>query len=249
MKNTHVSLVRLLSVFVFILSGCSTYPRFENISVDSPQSALIRLTERSRSLKIFKAETDFFLTTSKGRYRLSGNVLYSLQNGWQVEIFGPLSIKLAVIKSINDGFQISLPQNGTIMNAKENEPIDIPEVEASFPNLSYITTLLLPVLPFDGDTAWRLAGGDNGDSGSLSLLSNRNDTIDSLVVSLDYSTLRVIREELWNNGEKRYIRTFESDSKSDYFPDRIKIKMNDLELYIKYRKVKANFDKTRAGIS
>jgi hypothetical protein len=249
MKNTHVLLVRLLFIVIITLQGCSTHPRFEIINVDSPQSAFIRLTERSRSLELFKAETEFFLTTTKGRFRLSGDVEYSQQSGWHVELNGPLSIKLAVIKSIKGGFQISFPHEGMIMEVNGNESIEIPEFEAKFPNLSFVTTLLLPTLPFDNNADWRLIKGEKGESGSLSLVSNRNDVTDSLIVLLDYSTLRVISEELWSNGKRNYIRTFESDSESNYFPDRIKIKMNDLELYIKYGKVKAKFDKTRIGIS
>ncbi|NQU05107.1 MAG: hypothetical protein HQ568_03370 [Calditrichaeota bacterium] len=248
MKNTHAWLVKTLLVFSILISGCARHPQFNVINVDSSKLAYNKLIERSLSLQSFSTDTEFFLIVPKGKFRLKGEMDYSELNGWYVELNGPFGIKLVEIESIEDGFKIKLPHSGTILEINEDEPFDLPELDVKFPNLSFVTTLLLPVLPFDKRTDWLFAGGELGESGSLLLISNRDDANDSLVVSLDYNTLKVKNEELWHNGVRSYKRTFEYESDDDYFPKGIRIKMEDLELYIKYGYVKADFDISRTRV-
>lgn len=241
MKNMHGWHAKFLIAICIFLSSCARHPRFESIEADSPRSAFLKLVEHRESLKSFKASPEFQVTGSLGKFKISGEIEYSVNKGWHIQLDGPFGIKLAVIESSEDGFKVGLPRSGSDMAIDINEPFEIPELGMTFPDLTFTTTLLLPLLPLNDAENWKVVDGSTGQPGFLILERNSENCHDSLIVSLDYAPIRIRSDELWRNGKNQYKRSLVYDTSNDYFPNTNTIKFGDLELYIKYGSVKIKY--------
>ncbi len=237
MKNISVWFISSF-LWLLVLSGCAVHPRFETIATSTSEEAIDELYARSRSIGRFAADTDFTLSGDFGRFQFKGKINYSVDDGWRVKLTGPLGVKLAVVESVGDHFTVYIPHSGITTEIDADSSLEFPELDITFPDLSFLTTLLLPVTVLDDRDEWQIVRvATSKHSTSVTLVGNEKSQGDSLVMSLDYSPLRIYREDLWQDGELQISRRFKYRTDRDNVPDRIIIKVNDLVLEIKYKSI------------
>lgn len=225
--------------------SCARRPCFETYMAVTPQEVLSELIYRCESVEGFTAEPEFQLSGPFGRFRFKGDIDYGVDRGWHVLLSGPLGIRLAEIESIGNRFIINMPYNTMMTEVDIDHPVNLPEYDISFPDLSFATTLLMPYTSLTETEEWSIACGEAGSPGNISLVRTDGTVRDSLVLSLDYSPLRVWREKLWRNDGLQSSRRFIYNDKNDYLPFRIIIEINDLMLDVKYRSLKMDISSPR----
>ncbi|NQT35381.1 hypothetical protein HQ587_09340 [bacterium] len=236
-----------LMVMLLLIAGCARHPAFQIFHAASPEEAFDELVSRSKSLERFSAHPDFHLTGSFGKVSFKADIEFSTDRGWNVSIDGPLGIRIVEVVSAGDKFIVNIPHNGYTTELDIDQEFEIPEYDISFPDLSIITSLLLPLIYFDDPDSWTPVSGEPGQPGNLSLVRGNNEG-DSLAIKLDYQPLRVHNQEFWQDGELLLKRNFVYNSETDYFPDRTVIMVNDLILDIKYKSVEIDFISSRRDI-
>ncbi len=243
MKNISVWFI---SLWFIVLTGCAVHPRFETVTTSTPKAAIDKLSARSRSIGHFAADADFILSGDFGRFQFKGKIDYWVIDGWLVKLTGPFGVKLAIIESVGDHFTIDVPHGGITTEIDVDSRLEFPELDIMFPDLSFLTTLLLPVTVLNDRNEWQIVHVGTEHSTSITLVGNEKSKRDSLVISLDYSPLRIYREDLWRDGELQLSRRFKYRTDKDNVPDRIIIKVNDLVLEVKYKSIDMEIESSGA---
>ncbi len=249
MKNISVwSISTLLGLFV--LTGCAVHPRFRSVDVNTPEEALGELCALKRSITRFTAPSDFTIRGPFGRYSFKGEIDYSLEDGWRVKLTGPFGMKLAVIESVEDRFLINLPHGGITTEIDPDSCLEFPEIDVITPHLSFMMALLLPAPAIDDMNKWTIDHGEAGQPGTLVLTRIKGDSsVDSLVISLDYSPLKLLGEDLWRGDKLRMRRRFKYRDPADNMAGSIVIETADMMLNVRYKSVRMDVNRETSYVS
>ena len=220
-------------VCLLLLVGCAVHPRFPVFDAGTPEQALNELISRSRMIDSYSASAVFEISSPNGNIRFNGEVVFGDGCRWRVDLDGPLGVKLAVVETESDSFRVHLPQAGRTSEGRLCEGLELPDLEISLPAVASLSVLLLPTVDLTGQESWRIVSAGVGNPGLLTLVSESEAGIDSLVLSLDYSPVRILSEEHWREGRLLFTRNLSYKRNPGYLPDRITIKSSDLTLYIK----------------
>ena len=229
MRPINACLIRAL-LPLLLLSGCAIRPRFKQIGVTTAGEALRELVNRSESVDQFSANANCSIRGAFGQFQFRSKLKYSAADGWFVKMTGPLGINLAIIESEEDEFHINIPHNGSEITIDANEPVEIPGIELTFPSLTFLTRLLLPVVWIDDPSAWEIVADKQENSHMVYLVKKADNSLDSLVLSLDFSPLRLHSEEFWRGGDLVIGRDFKYRSARDNIPRAIEIHAADATL-------------------
>ncbi len=186
------------------------------------------------------ASTVFQFASPTGNIRLNGRVSFHQDGGWRVEFDGPLGVKLAVLETRDDRFRLKLPQAGQTIDGNLEEGLTIPDLEVNLPAVGDLTPLLLPTVDLNSLEDWRVSQAKVGNSGLLTLIKQGRTGTDSLVLSLDYSPVRVLSEEHWRKDHRLFKRELHYKTNPNYLPDKIVVKTDELMLCIKYKSMRLN---------
>ena len=135
---------------MLFVTGCSGGGQFPTFNARSSETALIELNNRYLSVNNFNADAEFNfklksedMTTDRIQIRLNGEVAFSREEGWEIIIYGPLGIKLAIINSNNGRYRINTPQTGQIKEGSLEDGLFIPNLEMMLPSISSLDILFL----------------------------------------------------------------------------------------------------------
>ena len=179
---------------------------------------------------------------------MKGSVLYQRDDGWRIDINGPFGMKLAVIESNDGRFRLDIPPTAQTVEGELNERIFIPGLDVMLPSLSALDPLFLPTVDLIESDGWTIsdaqtepADPDYAD-GFLTLTGSTEADIDSLILQLDYSPLRVLQEEHYRSGELVLSRQLTYPTESDCLPNKITIFFDGLSLDVTYNSVHLETD-------
>ena len=236
MRVTRTWLISFI-ILQTLLSGCAVRPRFKTVSVRTAKQALTELVNRSESVKKFTANTDCNITGSFGTFKFRTKLRYSDDEGWLVKMTGPLGINLAIIESVGDDFHIEVPYNSSEITIDGSEPIEIPDIEMTLPNMNFLTRFLLPVTLIDNTDEWYVVYEELSSPCVVGLRHLSDEDADSLALTLDLSPLRLHSEELWQEGELQIKRNFKYKSVRDNVPKVLEIFATDVMFEVSFNSV------------
>jgi len=238
------NVIKILVITLVLLLGCSQHPRFDTFIAGSAGEALREIIGRGESIEYFSAQPEFRLSGAFGKFSFKGDINYTVDYGWNIKLVGPLRMKLVDIKTQGNHFEVDIPHKGETIEIELDQPIDIPGFDIDLPNSEFLANLLFPIVTINDPNSWKIAHYEIGQPGVLTLINTDSENSDSLVFKLNYSPLRIFKQELWQDNEIVFTRDFKYNSVVNYLPDRTVIKANDLKLDIKYESMDIEFRST-----
>ena len=240
-KITRGWLVKGLVVFaLLLLIGCTPQVPFQEYSATSASNAVDELMRRREDVTDFEAECVFELNTPKKKMKLNGNVLFVDNGDWQIKFTGPLGIEIAEVITTGDEFEIRSKMLGADISGLLSENMQIPGFEKMLPDLRTLTRAIMPVVDIRQLDGWKLQKDVSKSSEEISLIRNDGQDKYELMLKLEYSPLRVIRERRVFNGELIYQRDYSYKSKRSTNISEISIHIEKIQLNIIYNTLTYN---------
>ncbi|MDP8228869.1 MAG: hypothetical protein P9M15_05395 [Candidatus Electryoneaceae bacterium] len=230
----------LTLICLLFLIGCASHPRFQDYDAHTPEDALIELLNRRQMIKQFSSDVLFEFALDDARIRLKGSVLYQENDGWRIELNGPFGMKLGVIESNDGRFLLDIPQAAQTIEGELNEGFFIPGLDVMLPSLSALDPLFLPTVNLIGTDGWTVSKPQvelTEPNGFLTLTGSAETDMDSLVLQIDYSPLRVLYEEHYRSGELVLSRQLTYPTETNRLPNKITINFDGFSLDVTYRSV------------
>jgi len=106
------NVIKIFTITAILLSGCSRHPRFETFTAGSPEEAFKEIFSQGESIEYFSAQPEFRLSGAFGKFSFKGDITYNDDYGWNIQLIGPLRMKLVDIKTQGNHFKIDIPHKG-----------------------------------------------------------------------------------------------------------------------------------------
>lgn len=210
------------------------HPRLVTRDVQNKSEAVQELIRLRHNVEGFSARTRLELTADNVDIKLIGQIRYDDQSGWNIELFGPLGIKVAQIEADEKNYYLHSPISGMTLEGSIDEEIEIPNLDLTLRSLNILTTFLFPLVDIKDEDKWQLTGKPESTDDVL-ILKRDDASTDSLVLHVDYSPLKVLKEERWKGGEHLITRSFTFDKNSSMFPNVLVIDINEMRLKVLFR--------------
>lgn len=238
--NTRLLTQSAFFLSILLITGCAGRFDFGHFRANTAQDALQELIERREAIRDFQGTAIIRMKLEKMEMRLKSRIDYDIDEGWHVEITGPLGLKAAVIDVDDEEYTVQFPHIGRTEKARIDERFEIPGFNLSLPEVSFLTKPFLPVLDIKKGDGWRVKSADIKNKGQLVLVRESAGDAETMMIELDFNPLKPYREDRFLNGELFFTRRFIYKNWGSFLPSRFEITKDDLVLIINYKSLAVN---------